>query len=109
MRSAIETARIVAREAAEGNSPGRYTSLVLSEAEQDASSIARSFAVVQPPSERVDRLRADLSTLLDECSSTLADLRIAAYRGDNARIAELAETLPALSRRLERFVDLTVT
>lgn len=106
MRSAIETARVVAGAAVKGKAPDRYASLVLSEAEVDAGSIAESFKTVQPPSQRVSQLREELTAVLDASSSTLASLRIAAYRGDEARLVEVAADLPWLSSALLRFEHL---
>ncbi len=105
-RSAVETARLVTRAAAEGKAPGRYSSLVLSEAEVDASSIAESFKRVQPPSRRIQHLREELSSVLDSSTSSLAALRIAAYQGDGERLSELAADLPRLSSKLARFEHL---
>lgn len=106
MRSAVETARLVTGAAAEGKTPGRYASLALSEAEMDAGSISESFKVVQPPSQRVQQLREELSAVLDASTSALASLRITAYRGDHRRLAELAADLPRLSSELARFEHL---
>ena len=108
MRSAVETAKLVSRAAIDGKASGRYTSLALSEAEVDAGSIAESFKSVQPPSRRVHQLRDDLSALLDESSLTLASLRVAAYRGDEALLVEVSGALPRLSSELSRFEHLVL-
>lgn len=107
--STVETVRLVVGAASSGRATSRYTSLVISEAEVDAGSIAEGFRRVQPPTERVDALREELSVLLDRCTATPARLRIASYRGDMAALQERAAELPSLTAHLARFTALRPT
>ena len=104
MLSAVETARLVVETDARGSSTARYTSLVLSESEDAASSVALSFEVVQPPSRAAVALREQVTGVFDEVTSTLSDLRIAARAGRHAELPAFAEPLAGLRRAL---LDLT--
>jgi hypothetical protein len=53
--------------------------------------------------QRADVLRSQLDGLLTPAVSTLADLRIAARRGDVAELPKLAAPLPRLGVKLQRF------
>ncbi|HVM09670.1 MAG TPA: hypothetical protein VM345_14475 [Acidimicrobiales bacterium] len=109
MVSVVETARLTVESDARGNSTARYTSLSLSEGEDDASSIAMSFEVVQPPSRDAEQLRTDLSSLFSEVSTVLGDLRIAARAGRGHELPSIAEPLPELTARLKKFMELAST
>lgn len=108
-RSAVQTARLVGEAASDGRASGPYSALVLSEAEDDAASVARSFSVVQPPSDQAEQLREELTTLLDEVQAVLSELRIAARQGETTEVGRLAGDLPRLAEQLERFMALTPT
>jgi hypothetical protein len=101
--SAVGTAVVAVRLSDEGRVPARYLRVVLREAEEDASSAQSQFDAIQPPSPAADDLRARLDALLDQGTSTLADLRIAARRSELSRLAAIAATLPRLAERLEAF------
>lgn len=104
-RSAVETARL-AVDAADGDrATGPYLSVLLGQAEEEASSVQTTFDSVQPPNEASDRLRDDVDGLLGEAVSDLGDLRIAARRGDTGGIAEKRAALADLSRRLSELED----
>ena len=102
--SSVQTARLAARVAARGDAFGPYVSVVLSETETGAAHASSVFASVQPPDDHADRLRARLSATLDRVDERLAQLRIAARRGQLDRLDRLAAPLEPLSRRLERFI-----
>ena len=104
-RSAVETARL-AVDAAEGDrATGPYLSVLLADAEEQAASVQTTFASIQPPNEESDRLREEVDALLGEATSLLADLRIAARRGDTAGLVEKRAELENLSRRIEEVAD----
>ena len=106
MTSSLETARIAIEASLRGKTLSRYLSLVLSESEVDARSIAESFERVQPPGgAETGELRAGLTTLLTECTSILADLRIAAYRGDQGSLRGMLGGLGRLRERLAPFME----
>ena len=109
MRSAVETARLAVTADAHGSSTARYTSLVLSESEDDASSIALSFEVVQPPDEASIALREQVTTVFEAVTSTLSELRIAARAGRHAELPHLAANLDELSASLLELTELAPT
>jgi hypothetical protein len=102
-RSAVETARLAVQVATEGDAFPPYVSVLLSEAETDAANAQGTFAGIQPPDRRADALRDRLGRLLDRTGDVLSTLRISARRADLDRLAEQAEPLPRLARRLDRF------
>lgn len=99
-RSAVETARLGVEAAAGDRATGPYLSVLLSQAEEQASSVQSTFDSIQPPNGDADRLRDEVDDLLTEAVSALADLRIAARRGDTAGITEQGQMLADLSQRL---------
>lgn len=101
MVSAVETTRLVVGAAARGRAYGRYLGQVLAEAEEGATAAQGSIAAIQPPDQRVDRLRQELDGLLTPTLSSLADLPIAARRGDLVDLRRLAAPLGGLSKRLD--------
>jgi len=105
MRSVVETARSGVALTMSHKAFAPYVSEVLHYAEDDVSSIQGAFDSIQPPDDRSDQLRTTLDDLLSSAVSTLSDLRIAARRGDFAKVAQLAGPLPKLSRELERFTE----
>jgi ABC-type transporter Mla subunit MlaD len=105
VRSAVETARVGADLAKRGKGFSTYLSVLLSEAEEDASKVQSAFDSIDPPNRVADRQRAELDDLMQQTASVLADLRIAARRGQLERLPDIAQPLPDLSDRLQRFDD----
>jgi hypothetical protein len=103
--SAVQTARLATDAAAGGKAYGRYLTQVLAEAEEDAGAAQGTFDGIQPPDRHADQLRASLDELLDEATSTLADLRVAARRGHLDQLRGLAAPLPKLSAQLAGFAE----
>ncbi len=103
--SAVETARLAVSAAARDRAYGRYLGQVLAEAEKDATAAQGTFDAIQPPDRRTDRLREELDGLLTPTLSSLADLRIAARRGDLVDLPRLAAPLAGLSKRLDDFAQ----
>jgi hypothetical protein len=101
--SAVETARLAAIAAGEGDAQTQYLSVVLAEAEGDASSARSRFESIQPPDPRSDRLRAQLDGVLDRAVDGLSRLRIWVRRGAVARLPALARPLAGVSRELDTF------
>jgi hypothetical protein len=99
-RSAILSAELAGR----GRLPAPLVSVQLQEAEVGAESAASTLASVQPPDARSDALRAELLPILQHAASLIADLRIAARRGDPASLAKGSAPLAPVADRLERFV-----
>jgi len=102
-RSSVETARLAVQVATDGNAFPPYVSVLLSEAESDASNARGTFLGIQPPDARADRLRDQLGRLLDETGNVLSTLRITARRAELQKLRGQAARLPALSKRLDRF------
>ena len=90
--SAVETGRLAATAAGQDDAFAPDLSVVLGDAEGDASSARGIFESIQPPDPRSDELRTQLDRLLDQAVEGLSRLRIAARRGE---IAQLPQTDPA--------------
>ena len=103
--SAVETARLAAQAARDGDAYGRYLTQLLADAEKDADAAQGTFAAIQPPDRRADQLRDQLDELLGQATDTLADLRIAARRGRFTELAELAAPLAGLAEELHAFAE----
>jgi hypothetical protein len=103
--SAVETAGLAVDAAREGKAHGRYLTQVLVEAEEDAGSAQGTFDGIQPPDQRADALRDRLDELLTEATGTLAELRIAARRGERAGLPELAAPLNKVADELHAFAE----
>src|SRR5829696_3348665 len=103
--SAVQTA-LLAVDAAKGSKAfGRYLTQVLVEAEEDAGSAQGVFDGIQPPDRQADELRDRLDELLTEATGALADLRIAARRGELAELPELAAPLTKVAGQLHAFAE----
>lgn len=103
--SAVETARLVAGAASQGNAFGPYTASVISEAEDSARGVRATFASVQPPGAKADALSDELDALLATAVQDLTTLRVAARRGELDRLGAIAGPLATDSDRLQAFVD----
>jgi ABC-type sugar transport system substrate-binding protein len=102
--SAVRTALIGVRAGLDGNLPDAYLVTVLEDAEESLSSTQESFRSMQPPAEGdADQLRAELETLLTRGVDGVAQLRIAAQRGDEQRLAATAADLGTVADALDRF------
>lgn len=102
--SAVQTARIGARVATDGDAFGPYVSVLLSEAEQDASNAHSTFDSIQPPDRDSDRVRRELGRVLARADEHLSTLRIAARRGELHELERLALPLGPVARQLDRFI-----
>jgi hypothetical protein len=102
--SAVESARLAARTAAEGGAFGPYTGTVISESEEGATSVQGTFDSIQPPGEQADELRSELDGLLSDAVSHLGDLRIAARRGGLGGLDDVARPLMADAEHLRSFI-----
>lgn len=105
VRSAIETARLAADAAGEGNATVSYLSVVLGEAESDAGSASGAFDSIQPPSDRSEALHETLAGVIGEAIDRLRDMRIVVRRSEPKELPSIARQLTDLSRRLEAFVE----
>ena len=80
-------------------------SILVQEAEVDATSAESAFASIQPPDPASDRLRAELEDLLGPAVDGLSELRIAARRGDLESMEAIAGPLRDVAGGLERFAE----
>jgi hypothetical protein len=102
--SAVETARLIADSASRGNAFGPYVGTVVSEAEESASGVQGTFASIQPPDERAEKLSSELDGVLSDAVTHLRDLRVAARRDELGRLRDVAAPLDDDSRRLNDFI-----
>ncbi len=82
-----------------------YASVLIADAEGDASGAQATFDGVQPPGAAADRVREDLDPLLEQATGVLADARITARRADLDALHELDEQLQRIAGRLDRFIE----
>ena len=101
--SAVETGRLAAETAGDDDSFATTLSVVLADAESDASGARDIFESIQPPDARSDTLRRQLDAMLDRAVDGLSRLRISARRGEISALARVARPLAAVSHDLEAF------
>jgi hypothetical protein len=103
-QSSVATVQLVASTAAAGQAFGPYTVVSVSEQEEGLSAVEGTFASIQPPDRRADALRDELSAILTSAVEHVADVRIAARRGDLADLDRVAAPLRADAAALDAFV-----
>ena len=103
--SSVETGRLAARTAKHDDTFAPYLAVLLSDAENEATSGQSTFDSVQPPNNRSDRLRDRLDALLTRATDALSQARIAARRADFDEVAKQAKPLAKSARELNRFVE----
>ena len=103
--SVVETVRLVVRAAAEGKVIGTYVDVVVTDAEESLDGLSGTFGSIQPPAERADRVREALAGILDDALGHVADVRIAARRGDLADVGRVAEPLAHDADVLRHFIE----
>lgn len=101
--SSVETGSLLARLSPE-QAFRPFVSVGLSDAEAGAASARAVFLSLQPPDARSDRVRAELSPLLDRSDDALSSARIAARRGDLDALTRSGDELSATAASLERFI-----
>jgi len=103
-QSSVATVQLVATTAAAGEAFGPYTGVSVSEQEEGLSAVEGTFASIQPPDRRADALRDELGAILASAVDHVADVRIAARRGDLADLDRVAAPLRADAAALSAFV-----
>jgi hypothetical protein len=101
--SAVETGRLAAVTAGDDDSFATTLSVVLADAESDASGARSIFESIQPPDARSDRLRTQLDAMLDRAVDDLSRLRVTVRRGEISALPRMAQPLAAVSRDLQAF------
>jgi ABC-type sugar transport system substrate-binding protein len=83
-----------------------YLGTVLSDMENDFTSVQGTFDSIQPPDDpAADTLREQLDSLLTDGADGLAQLRILARRGDRERLAGTAAELAKVATGLRQFSE----
>src|SRR4051794_6315579 len=100
--SAVATALLAADGAGDGKLSGNYVSVILGEAETDASAAQATFESYQPPSAAADQLRNDVDDLVSDAVDGLTALRITARRGQLDRLPTIAKQLKPVATALEQ-------
>ena len=100
-RDRVDAARLTADAAGRGRAPGPLVATTIGELEHATAYAEEAFATRQPPPGS-DAVRTDALPLLREASSLLAEVRIAAFRGDLATVGHRTDDLDELARRLEQ-------
>jgi hypothetical protein len=104
--SQLETARLAVETAQRGNLLHASLEVMLTESEDGFDSVQATFDSIQPPdSTEADQLRDKLDKMLAAGSDGLAQLRIAARRGDSAELRSTNTELGAVSEQLQAFSD----
>jgi hypothetical protein len=103
--SSVETVRLAATTGTNGDAFGPYLSVLISGQEDSLAGVQGTFGSIQPPSEKADRLRAELDDLLSSALDHVADTRIAVRRGDITELADVAAPLAADAAALEAFIE----
>ena len=105
-QSAVATSRMAAQLVKDRGAFSAYIAVVLNNAEDDASSVESTFGSLQPPDRSSDRLRSELSPVLNDVVDTISGMRIAARRHEWSLLLVRSRQLPGLGRSLRRFEDL---
>jgi hypothetical protein len=103
-QSSVATVQLVAATAAAGKAFGPYTVVSVSEQEDGLSAVEGTFASIQPPDQRADALRDELGAILSSAVDHVADVRIAARRGQMDELDRVAAPLQADAAALDAFV-----
>jgi hypothetical protein len=81
---------------------GTYVADVISQAEDDATSVQQTFDSRQPPSQAADQLRQDADKTFEQVVSAITDARVAARSGDDESLARSAGQLRTLMPDLQK-------
>jgi hypothetical protein len=103
--SAVQTVRLVAGAASDGNVFGTYASVAVDGQEDLLTSIAGTFRSIQPPDETSRQLREELGGLLDNSVAHVAAVRIDIRSGRLATAADVAAPLSQDAEALSEFVE----
>jgi len=91
--SALQTALLAVQTNRKGNMLATYLDTVISQAEDDFSSVQQQFDSIQPPhADESDRARDTLDAMLVKGSDTLSQLRILERRDQSQQLVETAAT-----------------
>ena len=104
--SAVETVRLLATAAADGNSLGAYTSVAVSEQEDTLGGLRGTFLSIQPPpGADLEALRAELSAILTSAFDHVGAVRIEARRGNLEVLSDVAAPLEQDAADLRAIIE----
>jgi hypothetical protein len=103
--SAVETVRLTASTASNGDAFGPYASVTVSDQEEALSGVQGTFGSIQPPNTTASDLRSELDDLLSTALDEITDVRIVLRRGQLGRAAEAAAPLKKTAAQLEDFIQ----
>lgn len=103
--SSVETVRLLADTADDGNAFGNYVDVSLSEQEDTLDAVQSGFRSIQPPGPASDRVRDDVDSMLSSALDHVSAVRIAARRNGSDRLADVAAPLAADADALHHFID----
>jgi hypothetical protein len=104
-QSNVAVVRLAAQAGSRGRAFGPYLSVVISDAEGSISGVQGTFASIQPPDARADRLSRDLDHLLSDALEHVRDVRVAVRRGELSKLERTAAPLAEDVRRLQHFQE----
>jgi len=100
--SSVKTVRLAIELERHHRATHAYLSVVIGDAERDASEIQSTFDSIQPPNDRSDQVRDLIDDVVGEAVSQLGDARIAIRRDDRDGLLGLAGQLDGSATKLER-------
>ena len=103
--SAARTVLLATDAGAQGNAFPPNISVLIADAEGDASAAEAAFASIQPPDASSDRLRADLLGDVERTVDVIELARITARRSELDELRDVAAPLEGLADRLERLPE----
>jgi hypothetical protein len=103
--AAVGTAQLGISALRDGDAFDPYLSVLLGEAEDDASAARDTLDSVQPPGAESDQVRAQVHEVTDEALDLLAEARIAIRREDHDAVLALDAPLAGVAERLEQLSD----
>lgn len=102
LESSAQTVVMAAKLAVDRHAFGTYVADVISQAEDDASSVQQTFDSRQPTSQAADQLRQNADKTFEQVVSAITDARVAARAGDDKSLAQSAGQLRALMKDLHK-------
>jgi hypothetical protein len=107
--AALQTALLAVQLNGKGNMLATYLDTVISQAEDDFSSVQQQFDSIQPPhADESDQARDELDVILVKGSDTLSQLRILERRDESRLLVKTAADIPPLVTKLNKFAQATL-
>jgi hypothetical protein len=103
--AAIGTAQLTLRAAVSRKAFAPYLTVLVAEAEDEASAVQGTFDGIQPPDARSDDLQQALDKILEDAGSVLQDLRIAARRSELPAAEAKKQELDHVYEQLDDFIE----